>query len=301
MVKLRHLLDISNLSDGDIESIVDLSIRHMNGLDASDVLKGKIIANVFLENSTRTLLSFEIAEKSLGATAVTLNVSTSSINKGESIWDTLNTLDAMGTDLVVVRSGSSGFVHEMAKNSGICRIINAGNGSYEHPTQAITDYVTISYLKGRDIKGLNVTICGDVAHSRVARSNIRLLSRLGARVGIVTPPCFFAHSLSREVSFVSHKLEEGIRDADVIMLLRVQKERMATNAFISMKEYSKYYILDEDRLSALSKKDVIIMHPGPINRGVEISSKVADEHSSILLQVKVGVAVRKAILHYMLG
>ena len=301
MSRLCKLLDIASLSDDDIRSIVDLAMKYMRGHESDNVLKGKIITNVFFENSTRTLLSFEIAEKSLGATSVTLNVQTSSISKGESIFDTLNTVGAMGVDLVVVRSGSSGFVHEVAKNIDTCCIINAGNGSYEHPTQAITDYATIGYLKGMDVSGINVTICGDVVHSRVARSNIRLLSRLGARVGIVIPQCCHTGSLPQEVSFVTSNLEDGIRNADVIMLLRVQQERITANAFISLKEYSKYYMLDENRLSALNNKNVIIMHPGPINRGVEISSKVADEHSAILLQVKMGIAVRKAILHYMLG
>ncbi|WP_249549198.1 aspartate carbamoyltransferase catalytic subunit [Anaplasma phagocytophilum] len=300
MKKLNKLLRIQSLSDIDIENMVALAHRYLQDNGANNVLQGRVIANLFFENSTRTLLAFEIAEKSLGAVSVTLNVATSSMKKGESVSDTLSTLSAMGVDLVVVRSGFSGFIDEVVERVGDCCVINAGDGNHEHPTQALTDYATIRYLKGKDIKGLNITICGDIFHSRVARSNMRLLSRYGANINVVTPPCWSASVPSSNVTRITHSLEEGIKDADVIMLLRIQKERMSGASFISTNEYSGHYMLDKAKLS-LAKDDVIIMHPGPINRGIEISDEVADESSSILLQVKMGVAVRKAILHYMLG
>ncbi|QLL66672.1 aspartate carbamoyltransferase catalytic subunit [Anaplasma phagocytophilum str. Norway variant1] len=300
MKKLNKLLRIQSLSDIDIENIVTLAHRYLQDSSANNVLQGRVIANLFFENSTRTLLAFEIAEKSLGAVSVTLNVETSSMKKGESVSDTLSTLSAMGVDLVVVRSGFSGFIDEVVERVGDCCVINAGDGNHEHPTQALTDYATISYLKGKDIEGLNVTICGDIFHSRVARSNMRLLSRYGANINVVTPPCWSASVPSSNVTKITHSLEEGIKDADVIMLLRIQKERMSGASFISANEYSRHYMLDKAKLS-IAKDDVIIMHPGPMNRGIEISDEVADASSSILLQVKMGVAVRKAILHYMLG
>ncbi|MDB1135747.1 aspartate carbamoyltransferase catalytic subunit [Candidatus Anaplasma sp. TIGMIC] len=298
---MGKLLSVDSLSDDDLEGIVELAHRYVEGYVAENVLKGKVIANLFFENSTRTLLAFEIAEKVLGAVAVTLNIATSSLNKGESVADTLTTLSAMGIDLVVVRSGHSGFIHEVEEKVGSCCVINAGDGNYEHPTQAITDYAVIRYLKGvKDIKGTNVTICGDVFRSRVARSNIRLLSRCGANVSVVVPPSVSGAVSLQGVSTVFNSIEEGIRQADVIMLLRIQKERVCGGTFISASEYARHYMLNKSRLS-VARENVIVMHPGPINRGIEISSEVADKSSSILLQVKMGVAVRKAILHYMLG
>ncbi|MCU7611612.1 aspartate carbamoyltransferase catalytic subunit [Anaplasma capra] len=297
---LKKLLRVSDLSDKDVEDLVLLSNRYLEGKESSDssVLRGKVVINLFFESSTRTLLAFEIAEKALGAVSVTLNVTMSSISKGESIPDTMSTISAIGADLVVIRSGHSCLIDELAKKMGDCCIINAGDGNHEHPTQALTDYATIRFLKGGRVDGLNIVICGDVLYSRVARSNIRLLSRYGATIKVVTP--LSVTSGLEGVSLVTHDLEKGIEGADVIMLLRIQKERMAIGDFMSDTEYSRLYMLDEKRLS-LAKDDVIVMHPGPMNRGVEISDEVADKRSSTLFQVKMGAAVRKAILHYMLG
>ncbi|ACZ49224.1 aspartate carbamoyltransferase [Anaplasma centrale str. Israel] len=298
MGSLKKLLRVSDLSDKDVENLLILANKYMAQEASDEVLRGKVIVNLFFESSTRTLLAFEIAEKALGAISVTLNVAMSSICKGESISDTISTMAAMGTDLVVVRSDQSCLVDEIATRAGDCLVINAGDGNHEHPTQAITDYATICSLKGGKVRGLEIAICGDVLHSRVARSNIRLLSRYGANIRVVTPT-FVAH-VPDGVSLVTHSLEEGIEGADVIMLLRIQRERMTNGDFMLDKEYSRLYMLDEKRLS-LAKDDVIVMHPGPMNRGVEISDEVADNHSSVLFQVKVGAAVRKAVLHYMLG
>ncbi|AGZ78885.1 aspartate carbamoyltransferase [Anaplasma marginale str. Dawn] len=298
MGNLKKLLRVSDLSDEDVENLLILANKYMAQEASDEVLRGKVIVNLFFESSTRTLLAFEIAEKALGAISVTLNVAMSSICKGESISDTMSTMAAMGTDLVVVRSDQSCMVDEIAKRAGDCLVINAGDGNHEHPTQAITDYATIRSLKGGEVRGLKVAICGDVFHSRVARSNIRLLSRYGADIRVVTP--MRVGHVPDGVSLVTRSLEEGIEGADVIMLLRIQRERMTNGDFMLDKEYSRLYMLDEKRLS-LAKDDVIVMHPGPMNRGVEISDEVADNHSSVLFQVKVGAAVRKAVLHYMLG
>ena len=300
MRKLKKLLRIDNLSDADLASIAELSFNYMNGWTSGDILKGKVIANLFLENSTRTLLAFEIAEKSLGAVSVTLNMATSSINKGESFVDTVATLEAMSTDLLVIRTRDSGLIDAVEeKIVGSC-IVNAGDGVREHPTQAIADYCTIRHLKGENIAGLNVAICGDVRHSRVAKSNVRLLSKCGANITVIAPEHFLPDEPLEGVSFVTHSMKEGIKNADVIMLLRIQKERIAEGTAMLESKYAALYMLDKEKLATIAKKDAVVMHPGPMNRGVEISDEVADASSAILMQVKMGVAVRKAILHYML-
>ena len=301
MGKLTKLLKVADISDEDLSCILDIAKHYMRTENAKRVLEGKVVANLFFENSTRTLLAFEIAEKALGAVSVTLNVDSSSISKGESVTDTISTMGAMGVDMFVMRSGISGMIESAinAVGDGKC-VVNAGDGLHEHPTQAITDYATICDIIGSsNISGLKVTICGDVFHSRVARSNIRLLSRFGAVITVVVLPGYTASAQLNGVSSVVCSIEEGIKDADVIMLLRMQKERIEGD-FISEKEYSKYYMLDKKRLSC-AKDKVIVMHPGPVNRGIEISDEVADSScSAILLQVKVGAAIRKAILHHML-
>ncbi|MGN7661064.1 MAG: aspartate carbamoyltransferase catalytic subunit [Anaplasma sp.] len=294
---MRRLLRVSDLSDEDMENLVFLSNEYLKRGGEGDLLRGKVVVNLFFESSTRTLLAFEIAEKTLGAISVTLNVATSSINKGESVLDTVATLEALGADLIVVRSGHSCLLNAVSEKLGDCCIINAGDGNHEHPTQAITDYATICLLKNGGVRSLEIAICGDVLHSRVARSNIKLLSRYGANIRVIIPPCSVPDLDG--VSLVTHSLEEGIEGADVIMLLRIQRERVIGGDFISDKEYACRYMLDKNRLSC-AKDGVIVMHPGPMNRGIEISDEVADEHSHVLFQVKVGAAVRKAILHYML-
>ncbi|MGN7678716.1 MAG: aspartate carbamoyltransferase catalytic subunit [Anaplasma sp.] len=294
---MRRLLRVSDLSDEDVKNLVFLSNEYLKRGGEGNLLKGKVVVNLFFESSTRTLVAFEIAEKTLGAISVTLDVATSSINKGESILDTVATLEALGANLIVVRSGHSFLLDTISEKLGDCCIINAGDGNHEHPTQAITDYVTICLLKNGGVRGLEVAICGDVLNSRVARSNIRLLSRYGANIRVVIPPCSVPDL--EGVSLVTHSLEEGIEGADVIMLLRIQRERGTGGDFMSDREYACRYMLDKHKLS-YAKDGVVIMHPGPMNRGVEISDEVADKYSHVLFQVKVGAAVRKAILHYML-
>ena len=294
---MNSLLEINNLTSNDIESLFNLTMQYLNNKDINhNILNGKVIINLFFESSTRTLSSFEIAEKSLGAHSITLNINTSSINKGESIIDTISSINAMNPDLIIIRSQYSQFIKKISKYLPKCSIINAGDGNYEHPTQALIDYCSIRYMK-KDINNLNISICGDILHSRVARSNIRLLSRYGANISLIAPPTLACNIIG--ISHIYHNFIEGIRNADVIMLLRLQKERIVNYVIPSEAEYSYLYMLDSEKLS-YAKSNVIIMHPGPINRGIEISNNVAEKNSIILLQVKMGVAVRKAILHYLL-
>ncbi|GHM58327.1 MAG: aspartate carbamoyltransferase [Candidatus Mesenet longicola] len=290
----RSLTKISDLSLKDIDEIMKLGREYING-KKSNILKQKIIINLFFESSTRTLSSFEIAAKDLGANVITIPVDSSSVSKGETIVDTVRTLNAMKPDFMIVRHRCSGIMATMAKSTK-CSIINAGDGSYEHPTQALADYLVIKHFKSK-IEGLKVAICGDVLHSRVARSNIRLLSRLGAKISIIGPLTLI-YSNFPEVKSLHHSLKEGIKDIDVLMLLRVQKERMKEGAFIpSEQEYFHLYGLDEEKLS-YAKQDMIIMHPGPVNRGKEISYQLANSNKVILKQVEFGLAIRKAVLHY---
>nr|WP_156965579.1 aspartate carbamoyltransferase catalytic subunit [Candidatus Neoehrlichia lotoris] len=295
---MSHLLQISNLTINDIDIIFNLSMQYLNSTNINNnILQNKIIINLFFEHSTRTLSSFEIAEKSLGATTITINVATSSMSKGESIIDTILTLQAMNPDLIIIRSQYSTFIHTIAKIVKNCCIINAGDGNHEHPTQALIDYCTIRYIKG-NLQNLNISICGDILHSRVARSNIKLLSQFNTNITLVGPPNMICKL--QGASHTTHNLIEGIQNADVIMLLRIQKERITTSTISSFKEYAHLYSLNEEKLM-YTKPNSIIMHPGPINKGIEISHHVAEQHSVILLQVKMGVAVRKAILHYLLN
>ncbi|WP_339048398.1 aspartate carbamoyltransferase catalytic subunit [Candidatus Mesenet endosymbiont of Phosphuga atrata] len=290
----RSLTKISDLSLKDIDEIIKLGREYING-KKSNILKQKTIINLFFESSTRTLSSFEIATKDLGANVITIPVDSSSVSKGETIVDTVRTLNAMKPDFMIVRHRCSGIMATMAKSTK-CSIINAGDGSYEHPTQALADYLVIKHFKSK-IEGLKIAICGDVLHSRVARSNIRLLSRLGAKVSIIGPPTLICSNFP-EVESICHSLEEGIKDIDVLMLLRVQRERMQEGAFIpSEQEYFHLYGLDEEKLS-YAKHDMIIMHPGPVNRGKEISYQLANSSEVILKQVEFGLAIRKAVLHY---
>lgn len=291
MNKRRNLLNISDLTVDDVENITKLANQYLKKEVAnSHILENKTVINLFFEDSTRTLASFEIAAKSLGANVVTLPIRSSSINKGEDLKDMIKTLNAMNSDYIIIRHKSSGIINTLAKYVN-CSLINAGDGSSEHPTQALADYLVISNHK-KQIKDLKVVICGDILHSRVARSNIRLLKMFGAEINLVAPPTLICKHFP-EVDSVHYSLIEGIKDADVIMLLRLQKERMNNSS--SEKEYFYLYGLDSQKLS-YAKPDAIVMHPGPINRGIEISSDVAD--CVILQQVEFGLAIRKAVLHY---
>ncbi len=291
MNKRRNLLNISDLTVDDVENITKLANQYLKKEVAnSHILENKTVINLFFEDSTRTLASFEIAAKSLGANVVTLPIRSSSINKGEDLKDMIKTLNAMNPDYIIIRHKSSGIINTLAKYVN-CSLINAGDGSSEHPTQALADYLVISNHK-KQIKDLKVVICGDILHSRVARSNIRLLKMFGAEINLVAPPTLICKHFP-EVDSVHYSLIEGIKDADVIMLLRLQKERMNNSS--SEKEYFYSYGLDSQKLS-YAKPDAIVMHPGPINRGIEISSDVAD--CVILQQVEFGLAIRKAVLHY---
>ncbi|CAO1652701.1 aspartate carbamoyltransferase catalytic subunit [Parasphingorhabdus sp. NYA22] len=295
----RHLLGIAGLHPWEIlflleeaKQWVDLnrkSSKHANKLD------GLTVINAFFENSTRTLLSFEIAGKRMGADVVNMHAAQSSIKKGETLIDTAVTLNAMKADAIVIRHGSSGAVQLIADKVD-CPVLNAGDGRHEHPTQALLDALTIQRRKG-DISGLTVTICGDVMHSRVARSNIYCLTTLGAKVRVCAPPSLVPADLDRFNVEVFTNFDEALKGSDVVMMLRLQSERMNGDFIPSPREYHYLYGLTRERLK-LANTDALVMHPGPMNRGVEIDSDVADDldHSAITEQVEMGVAVRMACL-----
>ncbi len=294
----RHLLGIEGLHPFEIEFLLDESERFVRCRRApvESRREGLTQINLFFEASTRTLMSFEIAGKRLGMDTVSFAVDASSIKKGETLLDTAQTLNAMRPDVLVVRHGSSGAALLLARKVN-CAVINAGDGRHEHPTQALLDALTIRRRKGR-IEGLEIAICGDILHSRVARSNIHLLTTMGARVRLVAPPTLLPNSARDAFGTpVFIDMEEGIRGADVVMMLRLQKERMAGALLPSEKEFFHFYGLTAEKL-ALAADDVLVMHPGPMNRGVEIATAVADDlsHSAIEEQVEMGVAVRMACL-----
>ncbi|WP_027284175.1 aspartate carbamoyltransferase catalytic subunit [Rubritepida flocculans] len=295
----RHLLAIEGLQPPHISALLDLAesyaLLNRQGKTQRDLLKGRTLINLFFEDSTRTRTSFELAGKRLGADIVNMSVSTSSVNKGETLLDTAATLNAMNTDLLVVRHAQSGAPALLAQKVDAA-VINAGDGTHEHPTQALLDALTIRRRKGR-LQGLVVAICGDVLHSRVARSNIHLLSAMGARVRIVGPPTLIPAAAARLGVEVHHDMRAGLSDADVVMMLRLQRERMAAGLVPSAREFFRFYGLDAAKLRH-ARPDAIVMHPGPMNRGVEIDSAIADdpERSVIGEQVEMGVAVRMAVL-----
>jgi aspartate carbamoyltransferase catalytic subunit len=296
----RHLLGIEGLQRPDIERLLDQSDVYVDANRKGDkkhsILRGRTLINLFFENSTRTRTSFELAGKRLGGDVINMSVSTSSIKKGETLIDTAMTLNAMHPDVLVVRHANSGAVHLLAEKVN-CSVINAGDGTHEHPTQALLDALTIRRRLGRGLEGLTVAICGDIAHSRVARSNIHLMSIMGARVRAVAPPTLIPSGLDRLGVEIHHDMEQGLQDADIIMMLRLQTERMKGSFVPSIREYYRLYGLDYEKLKA-AKPDALIMHPGPMNRGVEIDSEVADDidRSLIREQVEIGVAVRMACL-----
>src|ERR1700685_2362594 len=298
------LLGIESLDRVEIEGILDRAKRfqpRQTDSKKSDQLRGRMIVNLFFEASTRTRTSFEIADKRLGADAISITATGSSVSKGESLVDTLNTLGAMHPDAIVMRHAASGAPHFLARYLVETPIINAGDGTHEHPTQALLDARTILDRRPT-LEGLRVAIIGDIAHSRVARSNMYLLSKFGAQVVLCGPASLLPPELAKLAPGISltHKIEDAIRGADVIMMLRVQLERQHEPGF-SANEYFQFYGLRPEHMT-LAKPDAIVMHPWPINRGREISSEVADSQRSVILnQVENGIAVRMAVLERILG
>ncbi|MCB9614681.1 MAG: aspartate carbamoyltransferase catalytic subunit [Sandaracinus sp.] len=304
MSGLPHLLDLRSLSRDEVVKILDTAEAFFEvsrrPVRKVPTLRGKTIINLFYEASTRTRTSFEIAAKRLSADAVNMSVSTSSVSKGETLYDTCKTLEAMHPDVVVIRHSASGAPHYVASKLR-CGVVNAGDGMHAHPTQALLDAFTIRRAKGT-LEGLNVTIVGDVAHSRVARCNSVLLRSFGCRVRVVGPrtlvPPHFAEAFDVETF---HELEPALEGADVVMCLRIQRERLQDALLPSLREYSRTFGVGQAQL-ALAKKDAIVMHPGPMNRGVEIAHDVADGPQSVVLdQVEAGVAVRMAVLYLLAG
>jgi aspartate carbamoyltransferase catalytic subunit len=295
----KHLLGIEGLSPAEISLLLDLSesyVEQNRGADKKrSLLRGRTLINVFFENSTRTRTSFELAGKRLGADVINISVEASSIKKGETLIDTAMTLNAMRPDVLAVRHADSGAVHLLAEKV-TCAVINSGDGTHEHPTQALLDALTIRRRKGR-LAGLIVAICGDVLHSRVARSNIALLNTMGARVRVVAPPTLLPTAVERLGVEVFTDMRRGLADCDIVMMLRLQAERMHGSFVPSIREYFHFFGLDQEKLT-VAKPDALIMHPGPMNRGVEIDSLVADDISRSLIheQVEMGVAVRMACL-----
>lgn len=299
----KDLLGLQELSAEEIMLILDTAGPMKDIISRPikkvPVLRGKTIVTMFYEPSTRTRTSFELAGKYLSADTVNLSMSTSSVQKGETMKDTAKTIEAMGADVLIMRHEATGAPHFMAKCVS-SRVINAGDGMHEHPTQALLDLFTIKEKKGT-IEGLTVAILGDILHSRVARSNIWGLTKLGARVRVVGPSTLLPEYIKKMGVEIYHNVEEALKDADVINVLRLQKERQKKGLLPSMREYSRLFCLTAERLK-LAKPDVLVLHPGPMNRGIEIASEVADGlQAAINEQVTNGVAVRMAILYLLMG
>ncbi|SFJ10971.1 aspartate carbamoyltransferase [Phyllobacterium sp. CL33Tsu] len=298
----RHLLGIKGLSPQDITQLLDLAESEIAVSRQSEkkksVLRGRTQINLFFEASTRTQSSFELAGKRLGADVMNMSVGNSSLKKGETLIDTAMTLNAMRPDILIIRHSSAGAAALLAQKVG-CSVVNAGDGAHEHPTQALLDALTIRRAKGK-VERLTVAICGDVLHSRVARSNIILLNALGARVRVVAPSTLLPSGIAHMGAEVFHNMQDGLKDADVVMMLRLQRERMAGSFVPSVREYFRYHGLDREKLK-YAKPDALVMHPGPMNRGVEIASDVADGSQSVIQeQVEMGVAVRMAVMEALL-
>jgi aspartate carbamoyltransferase catalytic subunit len=308
-MKSSHLLSAEDLSKDDALSLLATAKELAAITDGPNkklpTLRGKSVVNLFFEDSTRTRISFETAAKRLSADVINFSAKGSSVSKGESLKDTAQTLQAMGADAVVIRHGSSGAAKRLADSKWIqATVINAGDGTHEHPTQALLDAFTIKqHLRptDSDLSGVKVLIVGDILHSRVARSNVILLTKLGAKVTLVAPPTLLPVGVEQWPVEVSYNLDAQISKCDVVMMLRIQQERMAYSFFPTEREYSRGYGLNPSRLSKLSKS-AIVMHPGPMNRGLEISAESADDLKSVIIdQVKNGVAVRMAVLYQLLG
>lgn len=305
----KHLLSINDLSAeeafGILNTASELAKISDGPMKKLPTLRGRTVVNLFFEDSTRTRISFESAAKRLSADVINFSAKGSSVSKGESLKDTAQTLQAMGADAVVIRHGASGAAQRLADSGWIgASVINAGDGTHEHPTQALLDAYTIRSKFpdfNSSFKGLRVAIVGDILHSRVARSNVLLLTKLGASVTLVAPPTLIPVGVVDWNVKVSYDLDSVIENVDVLMMLRVQSERMANSFFPSEREYSRGYGLDSSRLNSLGSK-AIVMHPGPMNRGLEISAESADSHKSVVLaQVANGVLVRMAVLYQLLG
>ncbi len=295
----KHLLAIEGLYPPEIGQLLDLAesyaLLNRSGKTQRDLLRGRTLINLFFEDSTRTRTSFELAGKRLGADVINMSVAASSVNKGETLLDTATTLNAMQCDLLVVRHDQSGAPALLAQKVEAA-VINAGDGTHEHPTQALLDALTIRRRRGR-LDGLIVAICGDIAHSRVARSNIYLLTTMGASVRLVGPPTLMPPGIERLGIEMFHDMDAGLAGVDIVMMLRLQRERMTRGLVPSAREFRRFYGLDAARLRR-AKPDALVMHPGPMNRGVEIDSAVADDPARSLIreQVEMGVAVRMAVL-----
>jgi aspartate carbamoyltransferase catalytic subunit len=299
ILKSKDLLGLKDISAGEIEHILDTAktLKHVitSNIKKTPHLQGKSIVTLFYENSTRTRLSFELASKYMNASAANISASVSSVAKGESLIDTGRTIDRMGTDVIVIRHPQSGAPHLLAKNVK-ASVINAGDGMNEHPTQALLDMFTMREKKG-SLRGLKVAILGDIYHSRVARSNIWGLVKMGAEVSLAGPMTMMPPGIELTGAKVCSCPDEALNGADVVMLLRLQLERQKKSLFPSVREYSRFFGLDEQKLQ-LAKKDALIMHPGPINRGVELTSPIAGHDNSVIEeQVTNGVAVRMALLY----
>jgi aspartate carbamoyltransferase catalytic subunit len=303
MLNRKDLLGIKELSKDEINLILDTAagFKDVLGRDIKKVptLRGKTAVNLFFEPSTRTRTSFELAAKRLSTDVINFSVPTSSVVKGESLIDTALTVQALGADFIIIRHSSAGVPHLLAKKLR-ASVINAGDGTNEHPTQALLDAFTIREKKGR-IEGLEIAIVGDIIHSRVAKSNIYCLTKLGARVRLIGPPTLIPEEIRGTGVEVFHDMEAGLKDADVVIMLRIQMERQGKGFFPSTEEYSKNWGLTAERFS-LAKDDAIVMHPGPMNRGIEITSEIADGPRSVILeQVTNGLAVRMAVMYLLAG
>lgn len=306
---MRHLLSIADLNKAEAISILDTATELARVSDGAvkklPTLRGRTIVNLFAEDSTRTRISFEAAAKRLSADVINFSAKGSSLSKGESLKDTAMTLQAMGADAVVIRHSASGAAQRLADNQWMSgSVVNAGDGTHEHPSQALLDAFTIRKHLGMgasDLSGLSVAIVGDVLHSRVARSNVLLLSLLGAKVTLVAPPTLLPLGVESWPAAISYDLDSVVPHVDVVMMLRVQQERMSDLFFPSAREYSRYYGLNAERMATM-KSGAIVMHPGPMNRGLEISAEVADSARSVITeQVTNGVSVRMAILYVLLA
>ncbi|MEI6551883.1 MAG: aspartate carbamoyltransferase catalytic subunit [Actinomycetes bacterium] len=306
---MKHLLSISNLNKSEAISILDTASELARVSDGAvkklPTLRGRTIVNLFAEDSTRTRISFEAAAKRLSADVINFSAKGSSLSKGESLKDTAMTLQAMGADAVVIRHPASGAAQRLADSEWMSgSVVNAGDGTHEHPSQALLDAFTIRKhlgMGGSDLSGLSVAIVGDILHSRVARSNVLLLSMLGAQVTLVAPPTLLPVGIANWPATVSYDFDSVIPHVDVVMMLRVQQERMTDLFFPNAREYSRYFGLNSDRMAQM-KSGAIVMHPGPMNRGLEISAEVADSARSVITeQVTNGVSVRMAILYVLLA
>jgi aspartate carbamoyltransferase catalytic subunit len=299
----KHLLDIESLSADEIRIILDTT-RAFKAVGERTIkkvpaLRGRTVINLFVEPSTRTRISFELAAMRLNADVINFTAESSSLTKGETLRDTGKTLEALSADIIVIRHSAEGAPHLLSRVVD-CSIINAGDGAHEHPTQALLDTFTIFEKKG-DVRGLNVTILGDILYSRVARSNIWALTKLGANVTLCGPPTLVPRTFEQMGCRVTHDIDDALADADIVNLLRIQHERQRLSAFPSIGEYRSLFGLTNERFARL-KPDAIVMHPGPINRGVEIDSEIADDpRSTILDQVTNGLAVRMAVMFLVSG